>query len=378
MHTIIALFITLMFVSCGSKDINVLDYNKKITTKSFVPLACQKEFVNKLPKVAVVGFTNNSSFGKQKSSSSLSKKRFNAMAGLGYGSGGVVAGAKSSSDGESTTLTGDIDPKLSGYIVPLVESYILGIGGVELFARADFEKVNSELKLQDSGLLDQKSVVEVGRTSGVEYIITGSVNSLSYKESTLTDATKSIERATRRADDDSVKIAGALLDMAANLTSGVELKTSMTLKMIDVRTGKVVLSKNSIEDKTIRGIKMPTYQQQIEFLKEVLASSLDSLTEQIKPYFGLKGYITQVRFNDDGVIAQVNLGSKEGIKRGDILDIYSFEESMDPLSNESFCDKNKLPFSLRVSGQISKERSWTTLDSEYKDRVKTLQFVKRR
>ena len=258
----------------------------------------------------------------------------------------------------------------------MVENQIVSNGGAKIFTRKDMDKIDAELKFQDSGLLDPNTVVEFGKTSGVRYIITGSIDNISQEYRGNADAANTAKDATKSSDNKTAKMLTSMLSIAADLTDGMIVKTALTVRVLDVQSGKVVLSKTLEGDKNIGKIKEPTYDQIIGGVKLAISESLVDINKEFANYFSVQGYVTQVRKNADDVIVQVNIGDKYKVKENQIFDVYVFEENEDPMTGKITCDRIKTSTRLKASNQITSTHTWTTVDSDVKD-IKLLQLVRK-
>jgi curli biogenesis system outer membrane secretion channel CsgG len=354
----------LLFSGCMSNKVNLADYKQHIKIKETIPQICKSNYKKEKTKVAVVNFTNNSTFG----AASLTKKASDARVGII----GMSIGAKS----DSSTTIRTVEPKLAKAFIPLIEKMLLNTGGTQLYTRSDLDKVDAELKLQDSGLLDPNSVVEFGLTSGVKYIITGSIDYVDYKFKDYSQYTGKLSNAVKNSDDDNVKMAAAAINFATSFFDGTSIKTAITVKILDVATGKVVFSQQIKKDTKINSKKEPTYDQLVGAVKNCISEALPVLQTQFQEQFSLKGYITKLRKNGDDIIAQINLGREDEVKVGQVFLVQSLEESEDPLTNKKSCDLLNTNIKLTVTKHISKNTSWLKVEDTNAN-IKLLQLVRR-
>ncbi|MCK5295025.1 MAG: hypothetical protein KAJ49_10250, partial [Arcobacteraceae bacterium] len=209
MYKILLLSISiLIFSGCLSTEINIATYKQSINIKENIPQVCKSNFKQTKPTVAVVNFTNNSTFGTAK----ISTNNSDASIGLF----GFSLGASSN----KTNTIKTVEPKLAKAFIPLIEKMILDTGGTELFTRTDLDKVDTELKLQDSGLLDPSSIVEFGLNSGVEYIITGSIDYVEHNFKNYSKTTGTLANATYNTDNTNLKLAATGLHFISSLFDG--------------------------------------------------------------------------------------------------------------------------------------------------------------
>lgn len=370
---------------CAGNKVDVLAYPSKIKAKAMIPEVCMPQYKSSMPTVAVIDFTNNSTFGKAQMNDTNTNSQTNtkaaAVAGVvatptGVGVGGVAASSvKRNSQTSSTTR--DVDAKLSASITGPLETIVANSGGAKLFTRSDMDKIDAELKFQDSGLIDPDSAVEFGKTSGVRYIITGSIDNVEQNYRDNSSAAQGVNRMTSQSDNNAAKLVGALLSLGASLSDGMLISTKLTVKVLDVETGKIVFTKQLEEETNIGKIPNPNYDQVVGGIKASMMDALPLLEEDLAVYFAVKGYVTQLRTNDSEVIAQVNVGRDLKVEENQIFKVYSFEENEDPMSGEVSCDLIESTTKLRASQQITKGTTWTTIESGDSSILKLGQLVQK-
>lgn len=371
-YNYILAFSFILFISgCTTSKINLTDYNKNVTSKITLDETCRPLYNKEKSSVAVVNFTNNSNFGV----ANLADKKESASAYAGITIVGVGVGANSS----KSKVTRVVDPKLSNSFIPLIEKMLINTGGVNLFTRSDFNKIDAELKLQDSGLLDPQSVVEFGQTSGVKYLVTGSIDYVEHNHKDYSRHTTMLSKATRHSDNDDLKLATAALDFAAGFFDGTKIKTAVTIKVLDVATGKIIFTKQVKNETKINSKKEPTYGQLVGAIKNNISETLPSLQKELSSQFIVSGYITKIKFNSDNeALIQINMGKGDSIKKGDKFVVKNLESSVDPLTNKSSCEKIPTNIKLEATEHVADKYTWLkVLEGESKT-IKLLQLVERK
>ena len=238
-------------------------------------------------------------------------------------------------------------------------------------------KIDAELKFQDSGLVDPDSAVEFGKVSGVRYIITGSIDNVDQKYRDNEGAAGAVSDATKNSDSQAVRMLGSLMKMGASMTDGMIITTKMTVKMLDVQTGKIVFSKVLEESGNIGKIQDPNYDQTVGGIKKAMMDALPTLSEDFANYFAVKGYITQLRKKDKDVIAQVNIGREMKVVENQVFKVYSFEEMEDPMTGNITCDVIETPTKLRASQQITPKTTWVTVEEGEGSSLKLGQLIQK-
>ncbi len=374
-----------VLTGCGGNKLDVLSYPTSKKEKVSIPDICMPKYKSAMPTVAVIDFTNNSTFGKaqidETKGESETNKRSAAVVGfvaspVGVGIGGASA-SNTKTKSKVTNVKRDVDAKLSASVTGPLESLIVNSGGAKLFTRADMDKVDAELKFQDSGLVDPQSAVKFGKTSGVRYIITGSIDNVEQNYRDNSAAGKALGDATAQSDNQAVKLVGALFQMGTSVTDGMIISTKMTVKILDVETGKIVFSKQLEESGNIGKIPEPNYDQVVGGIKAAMMEALPALSEDLANYFAVKGYITQIKAKDDEIIAQVNIGRDLKVVENQVFNVYQFDEMEDPMSGEKTCDVIQTTTKLRASQQITPKTTWVTVEEGDGTTLKLGQLVQK-
>lgn len=374
-----------VLTGCGGNKLDVLSYPTKIKSKVNIPEICMPQYKSSMPTVAVMEFTNNSTFGKAEmndtSSNTNIKRRSAAVAGVVASPNaigvGMVSGSNVNKNSKTSNVRRSVDAKLSTSVTGPLETLIVNSGGAKLFTRSDMDKIDAELKFQDSGLIDPKSAVQFGKTSGVRFIMTGSIDNVEQSYRNNSKAANGVSKVTAQSDDSAVQLLGALLSIGASVTDGMLINTKMTIKMLDVETGKIVFSKQLEEDINIGKIPNPSYDQVVGGIKATMLNALPALEEDLAIYFAVKGYVTKLKGKDKDIIAQVNIGKDLKVEEDQIFKVYAFEENEDPMSGEITCDVIETTTKLRASQQITAKSTWATVEEGNPSILKLGQLVQK-
>jgi len=385
----VALIGALLLAGCGT-EINMSNYSNSIKQPIVVPEICKAEYnsLKDVPRVAVVRFTNNSSLGKANTTTENGSANYShsSAAGVAVGEGGIVGveADKGHVDVHTNKTSRVVDPKLDKAITSALEGSLVSMGGVKVYSRQDLDKIIKEQKLQQNGLFDDKTLVKLGKLAGVKYIITGSIDSVTqeYKdyEKVANAAGNTIAKQGEKNNDIGMELLGHLTKLAGSAASGMKITTRATINVIDVTTGEIVFSTHIEETKNIGKIKHPTYTQLIGAVKDDLIEGLKTLKPKFSKFFAPLGYIVQVRTNakHDEFIAQINLGSKDGIEPEQTFSVYKFDEIIDPITNKKSCTKYTMNVKLIVSkNQIEPKYSWAKADGDDAPNIRVGQIIKR-
>lgn len=348
----------LLFAGCSQNQLNMTQYPLSVNEKQAIPEICQPYYKNQLPTIAVMDFTNNSTFGKANVEQTSTNKKVGALGGVIISSDGIGLGGVAKADKNSLNVKREVDAKLSTTLTPLLETKISQLSGITLVARNDIEKINKELQLQDSGLLDESTTVQAGKLLGAKYIVTGSIDNVEINQRNHESAAIAVNNVTSRTEHVGAQVAGLLGRLLTSFTDGILLKTTVSIKILDVQTGEILHAQTIQDEVNIGKFSNPTYDVYIGGIKAAIINSLESFNYEFSNNFSVTGYITKIKTNGDNAIVQVNLGSKHKIKPQDRFNVYMFEESVDPLTNQKTCDKIPLPIKLEASTMVDSFTSW--------------------
>jgi len=367
-----------MLNACASNNIELQDFKKNDYTKVYIPQICKKQYIIKTPSVAVVNFTNNSNFGTAKVKNSLShtKARVNTLGlrgtrrynnHLSASVGVSTSKVRATTDTQSNTRI--VKTKLSQSVVSLLENLLNQIGGLRLYSRSDFDKISNELKLQDSGLLNEDTLTKFGKLSGVDYLVTGSIDYVKQDYTDLGSLANGVRRTGYDSGQSDIALGGDILALGSFFTDGMSITPKITIKVLDVASGKILFIQSIKNSVKIGHIKHPSYSQVIGAIKTAIDKSLPLFKSKLSKYFFSQGYITTIKSNNDATITRINLGTKDGLNEGQTLSIYSFDYGEDPLTNKKYCNILKTDSKLIVTNQVSKHFAWARVDGNFKPKL---------
>ncbi len=357
------------------------------TPKMNIPAVCKAKYESSKPLVAVVNFTNNTTFDyativqTQVQGSGQRTTAGGAAVGAGPGGAGLVWGAKerTSFQANAQTISRQTNAKLSESIEDGVMDELVNMGGARVITRKEMDKIFSEQKFQQSGMVDDRTMVRLGKLQGVKYILTGSVNNVNLSYKSFKQERKALTKGN--SGNTAVDLLGVVSSTALATQEGWNIGTEITLRVLDVESGQVMFSKKLTGQNIIGKIPYPNYDVLIGGIKKAAAKSLQDSRPDLSKYFTLKGYIVQIKNSPDGVqrAALISMGEKEGLKPGHKLFVYTFDEVEDPITGKKDCDAPKLPVSLVVSDQSQPDRSWALAEGtpEQLRMLKTGQLVER-
>ena len=300
------------------------------------------------------------------------------------GAAGVVWGSreKTSFQANSQTISRQVNAKLSESIEDGVMDEIVNMGGAKVYTRSEMNKVFAEQKFQQSGLVDDATMISLGKLKGVKYIITGSVNNVDLRWVSHQSARQGLAKGG--SGSLALDLIGVAVAAGLEAQEGWNIGTEITIRVLDVESGEVLLSKKINGRHIIGKIPYPNYDALIGGIKKAASKSLQIARPELSKYFPLKGYVTMIKNSPDGKekAARISIGEKVGIKPGNELFVYTFEEVEDPMSGRKECDVQRLPVTLVVSSdQLQPDVAWAMVRAKTPEQLRMLrvgQLVERK
>jgi curli biogenesis system outer membrane secretion channel CsgG len=370
--------LSLVLFACAAPKIDPMSMRvtPADTEQVNIPQICMAQYESKKISVAVLPFTNNTTFGKMEGVNTniqgeATRTHTSAgvagvvaapgAVGIGY-AGASKTNVKYSKD--INTFYRQISPQLGEFAQSAVEDTIVNIGGVNVFSRAQMEKILQEQGFQ-MNVADPNTVAQFGKIAGVSYVITGTVDNINAKY---------VPKSDTNTGNVWVNLA---LAVGKSMVEGWNVTTDMTVQLIDVSTGQILLSKK-VSGRELGGTQ-PGFNPElvVTAAKKAMQESVDDIKPVFSEHFSAKAYINQLRGNKSA--AMVSMGRKDGIKPGDKLEAYEFLEVQDFMTKKSNCTKSKIPVELIVSDQVDESTSWVVVEGEpnSKMRLKLGTLVKR-
>ncbi len=383
-----ALFLVISIVLMACVDMPVkydpLSFAPDPPDKEKIPRVCKSTYESVFPRVAVVNFTNNTTFDYAEvvqthvQGQGQRQAVGGAAVGVAPGAAGVVWGARERQQfqRDAQRIQRQINAKLSESVEDGVMNELVSMGGAKVFTRTEMHKILNEHKFQQSGLVDDTQLVRLGKLAGIKYMVTGSVNNVNLVWRDY--GSQQMGQQAQGKGNWGAAIAGGVLATQ----EGWHITTDVAVRIIDVETGEIVFSKMVSGREILGKMPVPSYDALIGGMKKAAAKGLEDCRPELSRWFTVKGYILQTRSSADGAerSALINIGEKQGLKGGQKLVAYTFQEVADPFDeSKKSCDMMKLPVELVVTDQLQPEKAWVLIrgDKNAVKRVKVGQLVER-
>lgn len=166
-----------------------------------------------------------------------------------------------------------------------LESVLAGIGIDDkqyftLVDRATIDKVVSEMKFSQSGLVDEKTAMKLGKLIGAKGIYTGVVSRSNYDDNSYTEQRSTCVRYEQKRDKKGRPYQGACLQWRKYNVSCIKrvAQFAVTPRLVDVTTGRVLYARN------LSAIKDSSACQDTNPVKSAIVL-LEQAREQVKKEF---------------------------------------------------------------------------------------------
>ena len=229
-----------------------------------------------------------------------------------------------------------IDSGLSYNATELMVNVLVNDGRFAVYERSRLEEIIDEIEFQHfSGLVDPTTAVRIGQLAGVDIVLSGRVSNVQFSKG------------------GSVTLGGVRLSRSST-------KVSMTVRAIEVATGRILFSTMEDESASRTGVsarlRLPIpggigfSREEAENILDVISEIcekvvekfgqnmlVDTRTQDISRRQALEGYVVEVISTSGGELIRVytNLGEDTGIQVGDRIEIYNEGNVIvDPITNE--------------------------------------------
>ncbi len=315
MKTYIVILLALIFTSCAPKIKNFDSYNKQyLPQSSFLPT--KKDLNSNLPKVVVFKFDSNNI---------------------------------------ETAKQAKLEESLAEYIENLISKNNLA----NILDRSSTKKLKDEIKLSE---LNQTGSYKGPQIA--DYAVSGSVSNASFS--------KKYKSSGVMYDSNT----GALVSVPARYIYESDVEGS--LKIYEIPSLKVLknikFSGYSTRQENVKsdglnigsisfGKKDPGLEKDNGLVRKAAGDAIKAVEPFLKQALIKKGYILEKRVHEDKVIFKVSLGSNNGIKHGDNLEIVGKYEIENPITKESEIEKRILAKG-KVTNLINPKSCWIVLNKD--------------
>jgi len=200
-----------------------------------------------------------------------------------------------------------------------LEGVLAGIGIDDkryftLVDRASIDKTISEMQLSQSGLVDQKTAVKLGKLIGAQGIYTGIVTLNKYEDNPYREDRQTCNRYERKRDKDGREYNGSCISWNRYTVSCMKRVASFAVspKLVEVTTGRIIYARDISKMADSSGCEdTRPVQSELVLLEKAKESVKNEFRRDIAPY-----YVTlEIKLMDstDGIEQSA---AKDKLKRG--------------------------------------------------------------
>jgi curli biogenesis system outer membrane secretion channel CsgG len=172
----------------------------------------------------------------------------------------------------------------------------------EVAERARIETVTNEIRLGASGLVDSDKAAEIGKLLAVKYLVYGDVQSIEIGKG-LASAVSSV-------------IGGGILGGRVRV-KGTHCRTHVNYKMVEVETGKVVLSRTFKEIKDVTHV-VDGPEARLKLVNETLSKTAERMARAMMPK--VEAVVAAINAEEGTLV--ITVGSQHGVVEGAMFRVY--------------------------------------------------------
>lgn len=216
-------------------------------------------------------------------------------------------------------------------------------------------EVNIIKRLKNTNLENEVKRAEITKSlggNGVDYIVTGKIDNASYNW-------KFYEARTWRDKKGRVHYIPPYIKYIACVSGNIQIYS-----LPDLIVKSTIPVKSCVYETVNARSSYQAKRSNPALVRSAAISAIDDAKYPLENFFAPKGYILEIRRNEDGeLIAKLTIGSEDGVKEGDKVDIYTLKDYINPITNKKTIQTVKIAKG-KVSNQIGPHFSWIIIDKD--------------
>lgn len=239
-----------------------------------------------------------------------------------------------------------------------VENQLAG-GAVELVDRNNAAKLQQEVMLSEINNQGAYNGPEVA-----DFAITGNVDKATFGYTYA-------EAYTTRDKKGNTYYHPAQFNYKANVSGKIKIIQLPSLKVV-----KTITFTDSVSTSEDAHGRVPTQDSGTPLVVKAATDAIHSARIELKNHFAKKGYVLEKRNKKDEAIYKINLGTEDGLKTGDVCQLYTVNRSVNAITQEETTEELLLGEG-QVSNQIGANYSWLIVeDAELQSPIRLGDYVK--
>ncbi len=239
-----------------------------------------------------------------------------------------------------------------------VENQLAG-GAVELVDRSSAAKLQQEVMLSEINNQGTYNGPEVA-----DFAITGDVDKATFGYTY-------VQSYTTRDKKGNTYYHPAQFNYKANVSGKIKIIELPSLKVV-----KTITFADSVSTSEDAHGRVPTQDSGTSLVVKAATDAIHSARIELKNYFSKKGYVLEKRSKGNKSIYKINLGTEDGLKTGDVCEIYTINRTLNAITGEESAEELLLGEG-KVSNQIGANYGWLIVeDADMQSPVRLGDYVK--
>ena len=214
-------------------------------------------------------------------------------------------------------------------------------------------EVNIIQRLKSTNLEDEVKRAELAKSlgaKGVNYVVGGKISNATY-----TWAFHEEQRWTDKKGR--VHVTPPYISYESCISGNIKVLSLPNLKI--VKTIPIEACSHDSED-----ARYPSQARKYDpsLVRKAAMEAADDATYPLKNFFAPKGYIEEIRRNGDDLIAEVTIGTQNGLKTGQDVEIYTIKIMTNKLTGQKHKESVKIGEGT-VSNQIGNDYAWIIINN---------------
>lgn len=231
-----------------------------------------------------------------------------------------------------------------------LERELSASGTVEILDREIAQKFENEIRLSEMSADSQMSDIEL---SAAKYAISGSLSNARF-------SSRFTQTQRWRDKEGKLHIIPAHYTYTASVSGILKIYAIPSMKVLKT----IEFSDNTSRREDSRFYGNRHYPFDVSgMLNKAGKDAIHSTRHIFKNYLAPKGYIMEQRSDGDDEIVKVSIGSADGLEKGDEVEIYTIQSTINPFTDEPEIQSVKIADGL-VSNKITPHRAWIILENK--------------
>lgn len=223
-------------------------------------------------------------------------------------------------------------------------------GTVEILDRRIAKKFENEIRLSE---LNEQSQMSEFELSVAKYAISGNISNAQF-----TSQFVQIKKWTTK--EGKVYVIPAHYNYTASVSGLLKIHLIPSMKVVKTISFSGTSSRS--EDSKYYGDNhLPS--DTLGMINKAGSSAIYSTRYDFKNFLAPKGYIMQQRDDEDKSILEVNIGSADGLRKGDDVKVFSVKNIINPLTEEEELHHVKVADGI-VSNKLTPHRAWIIVEDK--------------